>query len=239
MPDNTQNLELRSEEIQEIIGHVPNWIIRYGITVLLSILLLFLMTSYIISYPEVTQAKVMINTTVQPKKVSWFNFPPLEYKVCVTDSQLVKAGDTLLVETNTQNNEKVFETTHVNGRVVLLRASEDNPRKSTIIVIPSISNYEVQLSIPVVGVGKVKQGQKVRIQLDPYPVNEFGYLIGEIEAVVPYAIENNYRAIVKLTDGMKTTNGRVIPMQYSITGSAEIVLDEKSLLSRFTGFNLD
>ena len=98
----------------------------------------------------------------------------------------------------------------MSGRVILLRASEDNPRKSTIVVIPFISDYEVQLNLPIIGVGKVKQGQRVQIKLDPYPVNEFGYLEGRIEAVIPYAIENNYRAIVHLNNGMKTTNGKTI-----------------------------
>lgn len=239
MPNNNNdsNYELRSEEIQEIIGHVPHWIIRWGIAVMLSILIIFIMTSYWIKYPDITQAKVMINSTIQPKKVSWYNSPPLEYKVYVRDSQFVKMGDTLLVEINSQTNEKIYETTHVSGRVVLLRASEDNPRKSTIVVIPSISDYEVQLSIPIVGVGKVKQGQRVQIKLDPYPVNEFGYLEGQIEAVIPYAIENSYRAIVHLNNGMKTTNDKIIPLAYYTTGTAEVMLDEKKLLSRFIGFD--
>ncbi|GGD74375.1 hypothetical protein GCM10011514_43060 [Emticicia aquatilis] len=237
MPNNDSNYELRSEEIQEIIGHVPNWIIRWGIMVMLSILLLFILTSYWIKYPDITQAKVMINSTVQPKKVSWYNSPPLEYKICVADSQLVKAGDTLLIETNVQTKEVIYETTHVSGRVVLLRTSEDNPRKSTIVIIPSISDYEVQLSLPIVGVGKVKQGQRVQIKLDPYPVNEFGYLEGQIETVIPYVIENSYRAIVQLNNGMKTNNGKVIPLAYYTTGTAEVMLDEKKLLSRFIGFD--
>lgn len=237
MPNNDSNFELRSEEIQEIIGHVPNWIIRWGITVMLSILVIFIFTSYWIKYPDIAQAKVMINSTIQPKKVSWYNSPPLEYKVCVKDSQIVKAGDTLLIETNVQTNEIVYETTHVNGRVVLLRASADNPRKSTIVIIPSISDYEVQLSLPIVGVGKIKQGQRVQIKLDPYPVNEFGYLEGQIESVIPYAIENSYRAIVQLNNGMKTNNGKVIPLGYYTTGTAEVMLDEKKLLSRFIGFD--
>ncbi len=237
MPNNDSNYELRSEEIQEIIGHVPNWLIRWGILVMLSILVIFIITTYWIKYPDITHAKVMINSTIQPKKVSWYNSPPLEYKICVQDSQNVKIGDTLLIETNSQTKEKIYETTHVSGRVILLRASEDNPRKSTIVVIPFISDYEVQLNLPIIGVGKVKQGQRVQIKLDPYPVNEFGYLEGRIEAVIPYAIENNYRAIVHLNNGMKTTNGKIIPLAYYTTGSAEIMLDEKKLISRFLGFD--
>ncbi len=162
MPNNDSNYELRSEEIQEIIGHVPNWLIRWGILVMFTILVIFIITTYWIKYPDITQAKVMINSTIQPKKVSWYDSPPLEYKICVKNSQNVKIGDTLLIETNSQTKEKIYETTHVSGKVILLRASEDNPRKSTIVVIPFISDYEVQLNLPIIGVGKVKQGQRVQ-----------------------------------------------------------------------------
>ena len=28
------NIELRSEEVQDIMGQIPSWIVRYGITIL-------------------------------------------------------------------------------------------------------------------------------------------------------------------------------------------------------------
>jgi HlyD family secretion protein len=237
MPEQSNSFELRSEEIQEIIGLVPNWIVRWGITVLFSILILFVLNSYWIKYPDVTQANALITTNIQPKKVTWMVTPPLEYKVMVADSQMVNVGDTLFIENNVQTKEVFYETTSVAGRVIILRATDNNPRKSTIIVTPSISNYQVQLSLPIKGVGQVKIGQKVQIKLDPYPVNEFGYLEGKITSVVPYAIDNNYRASVKLSNGMNTTTGKKIPVQYYIIGTAEVMLDDKNLLSRFTGGN--
>jgi len=239
MPEQSSSFELRSEEIQEIIGLVPHWIVRWGITVLFSILFVFILTSYWVSYPDVAQANALITTTIQPKKVSWMATPPLEYKLTVVDSQIVKKGDTLFIENNVQTNEKFYEVSTVAGRVIILRATDNNPNKSTIIVTPAMSSYRVQLSLPIKGVGQIKVGQRVQIKLDPYPVNEFGYLEGKITAVVPYAIDNNYRASVELTNGMNTTNGKKIPLQYYLIGTAEVMLDEKSLLSRFTGGNFN
>ena len=39
MPNNTQDIEIRSEEVQEILTHVPNWMIRWGNTLLLGLII--------------------------------------------------------------------------------------------------------------------------------------------------------------------------------------------------------
>ena len=44
MPNNLEDIDLRSEEVQEILTKVPNWLIRWGNTLfLLIIMMLFLM----------------------------------------------------------------------------------------------------------------------------------------------------------------------------------------------------
>ena len=39
MSEDTNNIELRSEEVQEILGEVPAWILRRGITLNIRMLL--------------------------------------------------------------------------------------------------------------------------------------------------------------------------------------------------------
>ena len=43
--------ELRSERVQEIMGHVPTWTIRYGITVIFGAILLLLLLAWMIRLP--------------------------------------------------------------------------------------------------------------------------------------------------------------------------------------------
>lgn len=60
-----RNLEAFSEEVQEIMGHVPGWIIRWGITVFFFIFLMLLAGSYFFSYPVVISTPFVL-TTINP-----------------------------------------------------------------------------------------------------------------------------------------------------------------------------
>ena len=44
MKEELDNIELRSEEVQEIMGHIPARIIRYGITIVFSVIFVALMS---------------------------------------------------------------------------------------------------------------------------------------------------------------------------------------------------
>lgn len=45
MSEDTNNIELRSEEVQEILGEVPAWILRRGITLTAIIVVVILLGS--------------------------------------------------------------------------------------------------------------------------------------------------------------------------------------------------
>lgn len=63
--NHTDNIELRSEEVQEIISSPPSWIIRWGITLMFCLVGMLVMLSFFIKYPDYITAKVMV-TTLQP-----------------------------------------------------------------------------------------------------------------------------------------------------------------------------
>ena len=41
-----KEIELRSEEVQEVMGQIPAWIVRWGITILFIVVLALLVGSY-------------------------------------------------------------------------------------------------------------------------------------------------------------------------------------------------
>ena len=57
--------EIRSDEVQEILSHVPNWMIRWGITWLFFIILSLVFVSWMIKYPDVITGQLTL-TTQQP-----------------------------------------------------------------------------------------------------------------------------------------------------------------------------
>jgi hypothetical protein len=64
-----EEIEIRSEEVQEILSHVPNWMIRWGNTLLLVFVVMLLGISWFVKYPDDIDAQIMITTTNPPQKL--------------------------------------------------------------------------------------------------------------------------------------------------------------------------
>lgn len=52
-----KDIELRSEEVQEVMNHISPWVVRCGITVLALILLMILVGCWIFRYPDTLAAE--------------------------------------------------------------------------------------------------------------------------------------------------------------------------------------
>jgi len=65
MPETKLESEIRSDEVQEILSHIPHWMIRWGITLMFGLILLLLFISWFIKYPDVIEGRITI-TTEQP-----------------------------------------------------------------------------------------------------------------------------------------------------------------------------
>ena len=61
--------QINSEEVQDIITAVPSWILRWGITLVFSILLTIVIASRFISYPDVIKVNLKVNSLNSPKAV--------------------------------------------------------------------------------------------------------------------------------------------------------------------------
>ncbi len=101
-----KNIELKSEKIQEIIGHVPNWIIRRGTAVFLITLSLILIYSWFIHYPDVVAGRIIISTENPPASIiAKTNGKVAE--LLVRDKEKVVKGQLLGVIENTANRNDV------------------------------------------------------------------------------------------------------------------------------------
>lgn len=93
--DNIKNEHIdRKEEINELLGNMPGWLIRWGNTALLGILILMVFGSWIIKYPETIIAKVMLTSAQPPVNVVAKTDGKIE-RIFVADKQEVKKGDVL------------------------------------------------------------------------------------------------------------------------------------------------
>lgn len=61
--------EVHSEDVQDIVGRAPKWVVRRGIVVIACIVSLLLLGAWFIKYPEVVSAPVSITSSPPPVKL--------------------------------------------------------------------------------------------------------------------------------------------------------------------------
>jgi multidrug resistance efflux pump len=106
MPENTE-IELRSEEVQEILTRVPHWMIRWGSVVVLLILLSLFFVSWLVKYPDVITTQIVITTNIPPEKLVAKVSGKIE-AILVKDRMLISKNTPLAVIENSANYAAVF-----------------------------------------------------------------------------------------------------------------------------------
>jgi HlyD family secretion protein len=97
--DEEDKIELRSEEFQEVLGKVPSWILRWGISVLAFVVIIILTGSAIIKYPDTIAAQFVLTGSTPPAAIVVRASGKIE-QLYVNDNQEVKRGDYLAVIDN-------------------------------------------------------------------------------------------------------------------------------------------
>src|SRR5580700_1906102 len=83
-----------SDDIQDIITKVPSWLLRWGITLFFGILLLIVLLSAVIRYPDIVNAPLKIDSPNSPKPVV-AKMPGKLVKLLVKENETVTAGQPL------------------------------------------------------------------------------------------------------------------------------------------------
>jgi len=107
MPDN-KHIELRSEEVQDILTKVPHWMIRWGNVVVLTVLLSLFLMSWIIKYPDIVTTEITITTQIPPQKLITKSSGRIE-KIFVKNRENVSENTALAVIENSARYEDVFK----------------------------------------------------------------------------------------------------------------------------------
>lgn len=58
-------VEIRHEDIQELLGNPPSWLVRWGISVFAGIIAVLIIGSSLFMYPQIIEAPITV-TTEQP-----------------------------------------------------------------------------------------------------------------------------------------------------------------------------
>ncbi|WP_449401475.1 HlyD family secretion protein [Chryseobacterium wanjuense] len=106
--DILDNIELRSESVQDILTQPPHWMIRWGNTIIFIILVLILIMSYIIKYPEFVPAPIVVTSQNPPEKLEARTNSKIE-KIFIKNHQQVNKNEVLMVMQSTANYKDVLE----------------------------------------------------------------------------------------------------------------------------------
>jgi len=102
------------------------------------------------------------------------------------------------------------------------------------VVAPNrVDSVLARAQVPPLYSGKIKRGQKVRIKLNNYPFHEFGMIVGSVRSISSVTNSSSvYITTITLPQTLRTTYNVTIPYRPEMTGTAEIELEEMSLLER-------
>jgi multidrug resistance efflux pump len=110
-------LDVRIEEVQEIIGRPPHWLVRWGITAFFGVLGLVLLSAAVIKYPEVIHAPLRLTAVDAPQSLeSWINGKLV--RIIVENNTHVEEGDVLAW----------LESTALHGEVLRLSETMEEMR---------------------------------------------------------------------------------------------------------------
>ena len=125
-----KEVELRSEELQDVMGKIPPWILRKGIEVLFAVVVILLVGSAFFTYPELIQAPLTLTGTTPPAGVVAFSSGKLDM-LNTQDNQSVKAGDYLAVIHNaTQTEDVLYLKNYLNALDIERDSLFEMPHKS-------------------------------------------------------------------------------------------------------------
>jgi len=100
-------IELRSEPVQEILGTVPPWIIRWGITLFLIIIILIFVGSWFFKYPDFINAEIEVITQNPPAEIIARSTGKIE-DFFINDKNHVVEGQKIAIIENPANSDEVF-----------------------------------------------------------------------------------------------------------------------------------
>ena len=102
------DIELRSEDFQEVLGEVPPWILRWGITTIAAVIVVLLIGSSIFKYPDIISSTMTLTGTTPTANVVAKASGKLKM-LCVNDEDFVGTGQVLAVIDNPAKAEDVLD----------------------------------------------------------------------------------------------------------------------------------
>jgi multidrug resistance efflux pump len=155
-----EHIELRSESVQEILSQPPNWMVRWGNTIIFIILLMVLLMSWFIKYPEFIPATIVVTSQNPPEKLEARTNSKIE-KILIKDHQKVSENKILMILQSTANFEDVLKLKKIVDSI--------SPNQILSFPLSETSKYKLgELQSDYNAFAKAFQDEKLFAKLKPY-----------------------------------------------------------------------
>ena len=121
-------IELRSEEVQEILSRPPHALVRYGISIICSVIIILFVGSFFFRYPDIVQGDVVITTENPPVWLVAKSTGKMKELNCY-DKQEVRQGDVLAVIDNPASTKDVQSMNRLLSTVIITDSSFYIPKE--------------------------------------------------------------------------------------------------------------
>lgn len=114
--EENKNIEIHSEEVQDIMGQIPGSLLRWGLTVIFSVFLMMIAGSYFFKFNEMVSAPMVITTSSPPAPLIAKTSGRIS-KWYITDGQTVTQGSPVALINNPAKLSDVIELEQVIGSI--------------------------------------------------------------------------------------------------------------------------
>jgi multidrug resistance efflux pump len=162
MPETEREINIRSEDVGELLAVPPKWIVRWGISMVFLILILTLLFSYFIRYPDIVQGKATI-TTLNPPVSIVARVNGKISQLLVQNNQEVKKSQLLAVIENTANHGQVLEL----EKILQSRPSDIIPDSVNTALLSTKLNELGELTAPYLAFLKALNDYRLFREINP------------------------------------------------------------------------
>lgn len=107
MEESNDGLKIYSEEVRDVLSEPPSSILRWGNSILMGFVLVLLLLSWIVKYPDIVSTQIVITTYIPPEKTVAKTSGKIE-TILVQDKAIVKQNTPLAIIQNSANYKDVF-----------------------------------------------------------------------------------------------------------------------------------
>jgi len=169
----------------------------------------------------------------------------LKEKIAEFKNRQIEAATTFKIQENQFKNNVLNYLNNLKDEYVLISPIDGviqvasniqeyvNVRPEELIstIVPTNDDYRIRAIVSARGAGAIQKGQRVRMAIDNYPPNEFGYLFGEVENINKVKEKGGYVIDISLNNNQLYTNyGKSLNYYPNMEGDIEIFTEDIRLI---------